>query len=98
MELLAQRGELTATEIYRQFDVSSPAISQHLKVLRESELVHVEKRAQQRVYKINPDGLLELEDWARKLFELWTERFDALEKVIETEKRREHGQQSLSGG
>jgi DNA-binding transcriptional ArsR family regulator len=97
MELLAQRGELTATEIYKQFDVSSPAISQHLKVLREAGLVHVEKRAQQRVYHINPDGLLELEDWARKLFELWNERFDALEKVIETEKRRKDGQQSLSG-
>jgi DNA-binding transcriptional ArsR family regulator len=82
LELLAQRGKLTATEIYDQFPVSRPAISQHLKVLREAGVVRVEKRAQQRIYQINPQAMHELEGWARKLTQLWTQRFDALEQVI----------------
>jgi DNA-binding transcriptional ArsR family regulator len=87
LELLSQTGELTATEIYRQFSISSPAISQHLKILREASLVQVEKRAQQRVYRINPETLLKIEGWAHNLSQLWADRFDQLETVLEQEKR-----------
>ena len=48
LELLATRGELSATAIYEQFPVSPQAVSQHLKVLREAHLVEMEKRAQKR--------------------------------------------------
>lgn len=82
LEMLAQRGQLTATEIYDQFPVSRPAISQHLKVLREANLVRVERRAQQRIYRINPQAMLEVEGWARDLVRMWNRRFDALERVI----------------
>ena len=91
IELLARSGQLSATEIYAQFQVSPPAISQHLKVLREAKLVLVEKRAQQRIYRINPDAMLELEDWARRLTQLWNERFDALDQVLESEKKKLKG-------
>jgi DNA-binding transcriptional ArsR family regulator len=67
IEILARHGELAATEIYEHFGVSAPAISQHLKVLREAHLVQVEKRAQQRIYRINPDAMLEVEEWSRRL-------------------------------
>jgi DNA-binding transcriptional ArsR family regulator len=49
LELLASRGQLSATEIYANFVVSHPAISQHLKVLREAKLVKMKKHAQQRI-------------------------------------------------
>lgn len=88
IELLARHGQLSASEIYAQFPVSDPAISQHLKVLREAGLVQVEKRAQQRIYRINPKALLELEDWAGRMARLWNERFDALGEVLESEKMR----------
>jgi DNA-binding transcriptional ArsR family regulator len=88
IELLAVKGQLSATEIYEHFQVSPQAISQHLKVLREAELVQVEKRAQQRIYRVNPDAMLDLEGWARKMRQLWSERFDALEKVLEAEVKR----------
>ncbi len=88
IEILARDGQLSATEIYAQFPVSPQAISQHLKVLREANLVQVEKRAQQRIYRINPDAMLELEDWARRMAQLWNQRFDALEKVLEVEKKK----------
>lgn len=90
IEILARQGQLPATEIYEQFAVSPQAVSQHLKVLRQAKLVQVEKRAQQRIYQINPAAILELEEWARQLRQLWHERFDALEKIIEAEKRKEH--------
>ena len=91
VEMLAKHGQLTATEIYDQFPVSRPAVSQHLKVLREANVVRVEKRAQQRIYQINPQAVLELEEWAHQLRQIWSRRFDALERVIETEKAKGRG-------
>ncbi len=88
IEMLASRGELPASEIYGQFPVSPPAISQHLKVLREAKLVLMEKRAQQHIYRVNPEAVLQLEDWAKGLRQLWDERFDALDRVLEEEKRK----------
>jgi DNA-binding transcriptional ArsR family regulator len=88
IQMLASRGQLSATDISKNFDVSPPAISQHLKVLRETKLVHVEKRAQQRIYQINPDAMLELEEWARQMTQLWNQRFDALDKLLAAEKKK----------
>ena len=89
IELLADDGQLPAAEIAAHFPVSAPAISQHLKVLQEAGLVSVEKRAQQRIYRINPQAMLELEDWVRQLNQLWNRRFDALETLLEEEIRKE---------
>lgn len=86
IELLASNGELTASEICEKFQVSPPAISQHLKVLREARLVRMEKRAQQHIYQVNPSALTEFEEWAQRMAQLWNERFDSLEKLIEAEK------------
>jgi DNA-binding transcriptional ArsR family regulator len=88
IEMLAKHGALTATHICEQFQVSPPAISQHLKVLREAELVQMEKRAQQRIYQLNPEALLELEGWARRMTQLWNERFEALDGLIAVEKAK----------
>jgi DNA-binding transcriptional ArsR family regulator len=86
LELLASRGELPATQIYANFSVSHPAISQHLKVLRETGLVKMEKRAQQHIYQINPQAMLELEDWSKQLTQLWSQRLDALDELLKLEK------------
>jgi hypothetical protein len=51
----------------------------------------VEKRAQQRIYRLNPQAMLELEDWARRLRNLWDQRFDALELLLDQEMRKEQG-------
>jgi DNA-binding transcriptional ArsR family regulator len=88
MELLADSGPLSASDICSRFPVSPPAISQHLKVLREAQLVHMRKQAQQHIYQINPQTMLELEDWAKHLTQLWSERFDALDRLLETEKKK----------
>jgi DNA-binding transcriptional ArsR family regulator len=88
LEMLARNGPLTATEIYDQFPISHPAISQHLKVLREANLVLMEKRAQQHIYQINAGAMFELEKWASHLRQLWMQRFDALDAVLEVEKKK----------
>ncbi len=88
IELLARRGPLSASEIGKQFPVSPPAISQHLKVLREAKLVQVEKRAQQRIYSIDPDAIREVGDWAQQVTQLWNQRFDTLERFLETEMKK----------
>ena len=63
IEMLAGEGQLSVSDIAARFDVSAPAISQHLKILREADLVWVEKRAQQRIYRLNPDAMREFEQW-----------------------------------
>jgi DNA-binding transcriptional ArsR family regulator len=88
LEILAREGKLTATQIYERFDVSPSAISQHLKILRDANLVHVEKRALQRLYELNQGAVAEVEGWAKKMTRLWEQRFDALEEVIQAEKGR----------
>ena len=88
LEMLARRGQLSATEIYDKFPVSHPAISQHLKVLREANLVQVTKRAQQRIYAINPDPLLKLAGWIKQMTQVYDERFDALDKILAVEKEK----------
>ncbi|WP_115994648.1 ArsR/SmtB family transcription factor [Cohnella lupini] len=86
IEMLADQGQLTASEIYDHFQISPQAISQHLKVLREANFVLVEKRAQQRLYSMNPDAMVEVEQWARQYREIWSRRFEALDKVLKAQK------------
>ncbi len=88
LELLASSGELSATAIYEQFPVSPQAISQHLKVLREAHLVEMEKRAQKRLYRLNPQTLSEFEAWVTQTRQRWSERFDALDTVLERERKK----------
>jgi DNA-binding transcriptional ArsR family regulator len=98
LEILAREGKLSAAEIGGRFAVSGPAISQHLKILREAGLVRMEKRAQQRIYEIDPMAVNEVGDWAARMTRLWTERFDALDELLKAEKDRiNHGKEKPDG-
>jgi DNA-binding transcriptional ArsR family regulator len=81
VELLSER-ELSAGEIASRFEMSAPAISQHLKVLRESRVVHVRIDAQRRIYSIDPAGLAEIDAWLRRVRRFWAGRLDALENQL----------------
>lgn len=83
MEMLAARGNMSASDIYKKFKSTPPAVSQHLKVLREANLVRVEKRAQKRIYYVNPEPMEELERWIRQFAARTEERYQALDKVLE---------------
>ncbi len=89
VELLARKGELTASEIYRRFTVTAQAVSQHLRVLLDAQLVKMEKRSQQHIYSLNPSAIRDIEHWARSMNAQWNESLDRLAKVLEEEKKEE---------
>ena len=78
-------GELSAGEIAERFDVSRPAVSQHLSVLKEAGLVDERRDGTRRLYRANPNGLVELRDY---LDQFWGERLDALKREAEHEEER----------
>ena len=81
VEMLAG-GERTAGDIARQFEVSAPAISQHLKVLRQARLVRVRTAAQRRIYALDEAGIGEIDAWLRNVRRFWSARLDALEDAL----------------
>jgi DNA-binding transcriptional ArsR family regulator len=88
VEMLAQR-ELSAGEIAGRFATSAPAISQHLKVLREAQLVRVRAEAQRRIYELDPDGLSELHAWLGTIRQSWRGRLSASERRLIKRAREE---------
>jgi DNA-binding transcriptional ArsR family regulator len=64
-----RQGPASVTELISIVPISQPAVSQHLRVLREARLVTVEKRGQQRIYQLNPVGLAELRNYVESLWD-----------------------------
>ena len=82
LELLAW-GELSAGEIAGRFAVSGPAVSQHLRVLREARLVAFRTDAQRRIYRLDPEGLGEVDAWLGRIREFWSQRLGTLGRSLE---------------
>lgn len=85
MTLLAER-ERAAGELVAAFALSQPAISRHLRVLREAGLVRVRDEGRQRIYRLDAAPLADLDAWLAHYRHFWSARLDALERRIE-EKR-----------
>jgi len=75
-------GEASFGVLADQFEMSRPAVSQHLKVLRDSGIVTVRADAQRRIYRLNDGGLDELDAWLSNVRSFWTQRLDNLEEVL----------------
>lgn len=84
VELLSEE-ERSAGELAAQFMVSRPAVSKHLRVLREAGVVNVRMDAQRRIYRLDPKALGEAEGWLARRRRFWEERLDALEAHVEKE-------------
>jgi DNA-binding transcriptional ArsR family regulator len=85
---LVREGELSAGEIAGHFDVTRPAVSQHLNVLKEAGLVTERRNGTRRLYRARPEGLAQLKAF---LEEFWDERLDALKAEAEREEAEQHG-------
>ena len=70
-------------ELVRALDASQPAVSKHLRVLRDVGLVESRVAAQQRLYRVRPRPLREIDDWLAPYRELWSSSLDALEDHLE---------------
>ena len=82
---LVRDAEIPAGELAAQFPVSRPAVSRHLRVLREAGLVHERREGRLRLYRADPAPLAELRGW---LEAYWVERLDALKALAEEEGAR----------
>ena len=85
---LVRDGELSAGEIAAHFDVTRPAVSQHLNVLKEAGLVSERRNGTRRLYRARPEGLAQLKAF---LEEFWGDRLDVLKREAEREERKKHG-------
>jgi len=83
---LVRAEELSAGEIAAQFDVTRPAVSQHLNVLREAGLVTERRNGTRRLYRARPAGLAQLRAF---LEEFWDERLEALKREAEQEEAKD---------
>src|ERR687884_572205 len=85
---LVRDAELSAGEIAAHFEVTRPAISQHLTVLKEAGLVSERRNGTRRLYQARPEGLVPLKQF---LEEFWDERLEALKREAEREERSKRG-------
>jgi DNA-binding transcriptional ArsR family regulator len=81
---LVRDEELSAGEIAAHFDVSRPAVSQHLNVLKEAGVVSERRNGTRRLYRARPEGLADLKEF---LEGFWDERLEALKREAEKEER-----------
>jgi DNA-binding transcriptional ArsR family regulator len=82
LDFLAQR-ERPVNDLVGLLRVSQPAVSKHLRVLRDAGLVEVRADAQRRLYRVRPEPLRELDEWLAPYRAMWTSRLDALESHLE---------------
>jgi DNA-binding transcriptional ArsR family regulator len=82
---LVRDGELSAGEIAAHFDVTRPAVSQHLNVLKEAGLVSERRNGTKRLYRARPEGLAQLKAF---LEEFWGDRLEALKREAEREEQK----------
>jgi DNA-binding transcriptional ArsR family regulator len=85
---LVRSDELSAGSIAAHFDVTRPAISQHLTVLREAGLVSERRDGTRRLYRARPEGLAELKQF---LEEFWDERLARLKRAAERKEKTKDG-------
>ncbi len=79
-----RKGEQSVGTLAKQLKVNQPAMSKQLKTLREAGLVAVRIDAQRRIYRLNPEGLREVDDWLAPYRAFWEQRLDAMERTLES--------------
>jgi DNA-binding transcriptional ArsR family regulator len=85
-----RRGPLAVGKLAEEFPISRPAISQHLRILKDARLVADRADGNRRLYELNPEGLETLREY---FDQFWTDALDAFQKKVETarpKRRREH--------
>jgi DNA-binding transcriptional ArsR family regulator len=78
-----RNGEQPVKQLAEPFNMTLPAISQHLQILCEAGLVQVRKAGRQRLYRLNPEPLKEVSDWVNHYDQFWQEKLDALGNYLE---------------
>ncbi|MEX2458720.1 MAG: metalloregulator ArsR/SmtB family transcription factor [Actinomycetota bacterium] len=82
-------GELPVNGLVTRLGLAQPQVSKHLRVLREVGLVEVREEGRQRMYRLNGRSLKPIHDWVTSYQQTWTERFEALDELLEELKEEE---------
>lgn len=82
ISMVAQQSQ-NLNAIAENFDVSRPAISQHIKILTECGLIVIKKQGRERYCEVRPGPLEEVSDWVEPFRKLWAARFDKLDTLLE---------------
>jgi DNA-binding transcriptional ArsR family regulator len=80
--LIAHQQPMTLNAIAEYFDITRPAVSNHIKILNECGIISIEQVGRERHCKIQPDNLKEVADWAGQFNELWEQKIDSFEKYV----------------
>jgi DNA-binding transcriptional ArsR family regulator len=88
IDLLAD-GELPVNDLVRLLGLAQPQVSKHLRVLREVGAVDARDEGRQRLYRLNGHALKPIHDWVKNYERTWSERFEALDAVLEELKEEE---------
>ncbi|OLT43978.1 transcriptional regulator [Saccharomonospora sp. CUA-673] len=83
LDLLRTRDRLVG-DLVGELSLTQPAVSKHLRVLREAGLVSVRQDAQRRWYRLRPEPLAEIDEWLAPYRRLWSDSLDALERHLDT--------------
>ena len=84
-------GERAVNDLVRLLGLPQPQVSKHLRVLREVGAVDVRDDGRQRFYRLNGHALKPIHDWVRNFEQLWSDRFEQLDVVLEDLKQKEQG-------
>jgi DNA-binding transcriptional ArsR family regulator len=77
------RGEVAVKDLTAQFDISQPAVSQHLAALKDAGLVNRRREGRSVYYRVEPRGMKPLIDWIAHYRAFWIEHVDRLERLLE---------------
>lgn len=80
---------LSLNRIAEKFEMSRPAISQHIKILDESGLVLIRKKGRQRFCHIRPEKMKEVDKWMEQFRQLWEDRFNQLDHILQNLKKED---------
>ena len=86
---LLSTGERPVNDLVQLLGLAQPQVSKHLRVLREVGAVDVRDSGRQRLYRLNGHALQPIYEWVKTYERTWTERFEALDDVLEDLKRQE---------
>ncbi len=81
--LLASGDSMNLNTIADQFDISRPAISKHIKILEECNLIDIQQEGRERICELKPQELEPVSDWVEKNRKLWNARLDRLESYLD---------------
>jgi DNA-binding transcriptional ArsR family regulator len=92
IDLLSKKS-MNLNSIAEHFDITRPAISNHIKILNECGIIEIERIGRERMCKIQPDHLKEISSWIGKYEDLWIQKIESFEKYVNQlkTKRKKHG-------